>query len=147
MTLKQAENLNAILLILFGTWIWWYSYSFPDLPEGYPGPALFPTVLGVAFVLVGLLLFLNQMLGAQKRDDKSQAKKGKAQVLRFSGGLLLLFAFPLIQNYVAFIPTLGITCFLLALLLKVQPGIAILTAGLTASFIYLIFSVLLGVSL
>jgi putative tricarboxylic transport membrane protein len=52
------DAVAGVVLILFGLAIVWHAQSFPDMPGQNYGPALFPTVIGVGFILCGAVLTL-----------------------------------------------------------------------------------------
>jgi putative tricarboxylic transport membrane protein len=56
--MRFNDGLIGIVLILFGAAVLLYTRGFPTLEEGYPGPALFPNVLAVLFLIAGLVLLI-----------------------------------------------------------------------------------------
>jgi putative tricarboxylic transport membrane protein len=56
--MRFNDGLIGIVLILCGAAVLLYTRGFPTLEEGYPGPALFPNVLAVLFLIAGLVLLI-----------------------------------------------------------------------------------------
>lgn len=146
-----SEKINGLALLAIGSWIWWYTRAFPNLPEGYPGPELFPRLIAIGFILGGLLLiFLPQ-------GDESEEITGTAVpagnnnrrlgLIRITSGIVLVAIYPFLQQYLGFIPALSIVCFSLAVLLRVRLWIAALTGIGTAMAIHSLFVNFLGVPL
>lgn len=148
----HTEVLNGSILLLLGIGIWSYSGTFPDLQEGYPGPALFPRLIAGIFSIAGLVLlgtYLPRLLStspSQNKDEQAE-KTTLARLYVLLGGIALIVLFPLFSDWVGFLLTLGVSVFVMALLLKIP----LLQSGLialgTLGTIYLTFNVLLGVPL
>ena len=141
------DILAAILLLLLAAWIWYYSSQFPDLPEGYPGPKLFPRIIAVGLASIGIGIGLTQFLtrSAPEREAKVPTE-GKSR-MRLISGILLLAIFPVLSPLLGFIPTLLIVGVLIGFSLQVKWWKILLTVGITVLGIYLIFSELLSVPL
>ncbi|MGH3424529.1 MAG: tripartite tricarboxylate transporter TctB family protein [Nocardioidaceae bacterium] len=58
----------------FGIAVLLYVRSFPQLPDGAPGPALFPGIIGALFVFFGLILVIRSFL---HRGTASEARAGQ----------------------------------------------------------------------
>ena len=145
MKVNRKEILNGSILLLFGGWIWWQTTSFPSLPEGYPGPALFPRLVSIGLILSGLAL----LISPDKISLVSEIRMGanKPGLIRLGVGIAAVACYPLLQPYLGFAPTLAIICFGIALLLGIRIWIAALSSVGTVLFIFLTFEKLLGVSL
>jgi len=139
------EKWNGLLLIGLAAWLWWYSGSFPELQEGYPGPALFPRIMAMGLGLSGLL-FLILPWSASQRDAENKEEKDTSW-LRLGGGIGVLILFPLVSPHLGFKITLGLVCLSFGLLFKLKSWIAVLAALGAVLFVYLTFSKLLGVAL
>lgn len=139
--MNRDEIINGVLLMLVGGLVWWQSAAFPTLEEGYPGPSLFPRIISVGLILTGGLLLFSR---AVKKDQVTPTER---QWLKLFGGLGLVVIYPILHPYLGFLPTLGIVCLGMGLLLGVKPWIAVVSALGTVLFIFLTFEQLLGVSL
>ena len=140
------DVISAIILVAFGISIWVYSGTFPQLDTGYPGPALFPRVVAVGLGIGGLLLGIFALRTSQNTEETRGSSSPPSWLFGIFG-LLLAIIFPPIRDVLGFVPALVITCFGIALLLRVKVSYALATALLTAGFTYGIFHFLLGVPL
>lgn len=64
--MRVSNTAIGTLTIAFGIWVILYSRDFPRMEEGYPGPALFPMVLAVLFIICGAVLIFQ---GTRKREN------------------------------------------------------------------------------
>lgn len=139
------EKWNGLLLIALAAWLWWYSGKFPELPEGYPGPALFPRIMSMGLGLTGLLfLVLHWPIKKEALPDETLSERSW---LHLGGGISVLIIFPFVSPYLGFKVTLGLVCLSFGLLFKLRPLTAVLAALGAVLFVYLTFSKLLGVPL
>ncbi|MEL6253650.1 MAG: tripartite tricarboxylate transporter TctB family protein [Bacteroidota bacterium] len=148
-TSAHRESANGGILLVVGITIWLYASGFPDLNEGYPGPALFPQIIALGFVVSGIFLLGKYLPEAIKSQDQSEEKEEaeKKRLLSLLAGIALVSLFPLIFDFVGFLIPLGITVFLIALLLRISYlKSGLLALGATGA-VYLIFNVLLNVPL
>lgn len=142
--LNTLELFNALLLLALGAWIWWYTADFPSLDEGYPGPSLFPRIVAAGFIGCGLLLLL---LSRKTTAPMLGGDFSPSKIWLLAAGLLMIGIFPYLINVVGFVVSLGLLCFGFGMLLRVKWWKAALTATLTATVIYFLFVIGLGVSL
>ncbi len=112
------------------------------MPEGHPGPGLFPAVIGVCFMLCGVLQLITSF------------RSSEIDSVGFSGDwikVLLMFVvilvFPFVKEALGFLPTISICVFVVGLLMRLPVLHAVLAAIGTTGFIYLIFDVTLHVPL
>ncbi len=146
-TPKFVNIISGSLLIVLSMGLWLFTEGFPQLDEGYPGPALFPRIVAAGLGISGLVIL---MFGIFRKDDierKDREKNTYQPYIRLISGLVLVGLYPLIQPLLGFIPSLSIVCLGLALLMRVQLKVAAPIAVLTSLFLYSIFYYLLGVSL
>ncbi len=139
---KISSLLPGILISGLGLVIILLARRFPQLPEGHPGPGLFPVILGWGLVICGLLLMVTSRRGIQP-----QIKGLKGRWVSVILILLLMAAFPFLNRVTGFLPAIGTALVLTAFLMKLKPVQAIMTALLTTGFIYLIFNLILQVPL
>lgn len=142
MTDTHKDLTAAALLASLGVGLWWITESFPDLPEGYPGPALFPRIIGVALVAAAVAL------GATGLRLKRRTARGEGTAW---GPLVLIVAvvgsFPVLAPYVGVAPAVCLICLFGALLLRVPWRTALLVAIGVTAVLYGLFTVLLGIPL
>jgi len=145
----HKESLNGGILLVLGLVIWAYASGFPELDEGYPGPALFPQLIALGFAISGLFLlgkYLPKALQTKNTSTEEEAKE-KTRLLSLLGGIAVVSIFPFVFDFIGFLIPLAITVFFVALLLRI-PYLksALLGVGATGA-VYLIFNVLLNVPL
>lgn len=130
------ERVVALLAVALGALALFLSRSLPQMEGGYPGPALFPSLLGLLLLLSGLGLLW------QGRRAKGRLQGGEGQVLLALLGLALA---PLLLERVGLSLTASLYTVVGTLLLGVRPGGALLTGGVVALLVYLVFQRFLGV--
>jgi len=143
----RKDLIVTVILVLLAGWIWYYSARFPDLPEGYPGPKLFPRIIAIGLGIIGLGIGLNLLLGGSRPEvDPQETSEGKSP-LRLILGILLLALFPVFSPLLGFVNSLLAVGVLMGFTLQVKWWKTLLTVGVTVAGIYLIFAELLSVPL
>jgi putative tricarboxylic transport membrane protein len=128
--------------------IWFYAGTFPALPEGYPGPALFPRWVAAGLILSGLGLVIGnikQLPHLKKAAASVRIDTAALGYLALGAGLAALY--PLLQEWLGFVPTVSLLSFGVAYALKARPIPALATAVAGTVLIYWLFTGLLGVPL
>lgn len=138
----KPDLVFSIIILLTGILVFIKSKGFPDLPEGHPGPGLFPLYIGSGLILCGIFLVINAL-----RFQKASPSDFSGKWLQVLLILLLLFIFPFAYQILGFFIVIAIVVFLIGLLLRLRLISAVITAGLTTGFIYLIFNQILHVPL
>lgn len=148
---SHTEVLNGGVLVLLGIAIWLYAGTFPDLDEGYPGPALFPRLISTGFTLAGLALLIKHLPKLIAGESSASSVSGPTNVetrgYSLLAGISLVVLFPFLSDWIGFLPTLGISILGIALLFRINYLQSGLIAVGTLGTIYLTFNVLLGVPL
>ena len=145
--MRVSNTAIGLFLILFAAVVLWHVQSFPSLDNGYPGPALFPSVLAVLFIFCGIGLILQ---GVRQREKLLKFDTG---TLTLSGLLNILFVLGTIVCYIFLAQYAGflIFSFLVLLILmkwlKVKPLASILMSSAVTLVIYLLFAKILLVPL
>lgn len=145
--MRVSNTAIGLFLILFAAVVLWHVQSFPSLDNGYPGPALFPSVLAVLFILCGIGLIIQ---GIRQREKLLKFDIG---TLTISGLLNILFVLGTIVCYIFLAQYAGflIFSFLVLLILmkwlKVKPLASILMSSGVTLVIYLLFAKVLLVPL
>ena len=142
----NRDYISGIFLLALSGWLWWYTGSFPQLDDGYPGPSLFPRLIALGLFLAGISIIFKGMRnkGAAATRDRARISAG---ILRLGAGFGLVLAYPIAAQWVHFVPVMGGFILIFGLLLKNQAWHAILMAVLSAGLMYLMFTQLLGVPL
>lgn len=127
----------------------------PSFPKGQAsvnitGPAFFPNVLAVAFIILGVA----QIIAASRAARKSSPSQNSSRDSQRSRKIIMTVEFvALMLAFIAFFNTLGFvistTCFLFLLmwLLGLKWWKSLLYAGIYTSVIYLLFGVLFTIGL
>jgi putative tricarboxylic transport membrane protein len=95
------------VLVLFALFMTWHTRTFPAMPGQDYGPALFPVLIGVGFVVTGLILIVS---GLRRRrtepwfagGDWLRSRRHLIGFLSIIGGLV---AYILVSGWLGFIPT------------------------------------------
>jgi len=145
--MRVSNTAIGLFLILFAAVVLWHVQSFPSLDNGYPGPALFPSVLAVLFILCGIGLIIQGIRQHEK------LLKFDTDTLTFSGLLNILFVLGAIVCYIFLAETIGFLIFSFMVLLILMKWLKVKTlSSIVMSFgvtlvIYLLFAKVLLVPL
>jgi putative tricarboxylic transport membrane protein len=145
--MRVSNTAIGLIQIVFGTAVFLYARTFPRLEKDMPGPALFPIVLAVLFILTGVILVIQ---GIRNRE---KLLKFDTTGLRTSGVINILVVLAVILFYIFLADFFGfqITSFVLLFILmkwlRVSiRGSLIMAFGVTLS-IYFLFAKMLMVPL
>jgi putative tricarboxylic transport membrane protein len=137
----------GLFFLAAGAYIYLEARTFPNLAGGYPGPGLFPQILGALLALSGLALAATAVAA---RNWPKQLPLSRYGAKEKTNALLVLVA---IAFYILFVERLGFipTVFLIAATMMVRTGVsparsAIFSAALTLGA-YAIFNRALNVPL
>ncbi|MEX1328103.1 MAG: tripartite tricarboxylate transporter TctB family protein [Desulfobacterales bacterium] len=145
--MRVSNTAIGLVLILFAAVVLWHVQSFPSLDNGYPGPALFPSVLAVLFIFCGIGLIIQ---GVRQREKLLKFDIG---TLTLSGLLNILVVlgtivcYIFLAQYAGFLIFSFLVLFVLMKWLKVKPLASILMSGGVTLVIYLLFAKVLLVPL
>jgi putative tricarboxylic transport membrane protein len=103
------------------------------------GPAIFPRVIGIPAILLGLSLML------WPRHNAHWA--GRMGLLRQGTAIVLLLGYALLLEPLGFVPSTFTAILGLGLLMGAPPAMGLLTAALAAPGLYLLFDRLMGLPL
>ena len=145
--MRVSNTAIGLFLILFATVVLWHVQSFPSLDNGYPGPALFPSVLAVLFIFCGIGLItqgIRQREKLLKLDTGTLTLPGLLNIL-FVLGTIVCYIF--LAQYVGFLIFSFLVLLILMKWLKVKPLASILMSGGVTLVIYLLFAKILLVPL
>ena len=145
--MRVSNTAIGLFLILFAAAVLWHVQSFPSLDNGYPGPALFPSVLAVLFIFCGIGLItqgIRQREKLLKIDTGTLTLPGLLNIL-FVLGTIVCYIF--LAQYVGFLIFSFLVLLILMKWLKVKPLASILMSGGVTLVIYLLFAKILLVPL
>ena len=138
------------VLVLFALAMIWYTRTFPSMPGQDYGPALFPVLIGIGFLICGVILIAGGI-----RRLRSEPLFAGAEWLRSRHHLVDFFAvigglvvYILIADWLGFIPTAFLLLFGWLMLFRGgKPVSSAVIALLTALVVNYAFSQLLLVPL
>ena len=145
--MRVSNTAIGLFLILSAAVVLWHVQGFPSLDNGYPGPALFPSVLAVLFILCGIGLIIQ---GVRQREKLLKLDTG---TLRLSGSLNIFFVLGTIVCYILLAETIGFLIFSFMVLLILMKWLKVKTLSSIAMsigvtlVIYLLFAIVLLVPL
>jgi putative tricarboxylic transport membrane protein len=143
----RHDLVSGLLAAALGAAVVLHVRTFPELPDGQPGPALFPGIVGSLLVLFGLVLVGRAVLGRGEPaadPDAGVTTQGRLRALAVLG---LVVCYLLLAETLGFIVTMAVLLFLLMWFLGARPLVAVLAAAATTGFVFLVFEELLLVPL
>jgi len=138
--MKISDSLLGLGAIAFGVLIISLTHNFPSLEGGYPGPALFPRILGGLFILFGGILSFQSI---KKHGLANLVQKGETYWPAFTNYLSVGAA---VIAYMVLVEVLGfvLTAFLILTLLMKKMGVSLLKSTLIAIATSLSINLLFG---
>jgi putative tricarboxylic transport membrane protein len=148
----RQDVVGGALAAVLGAAVVLHVQTFPELPDGQPGPALFPGLVGGLLVLFGLVLVAKAVLARRRAavpepDGVPDAGADPRARLRALAVLGLVVAYLLLAETLGFVLTMGVLLALLMWVLGARPVVAVLASAATTGFIMLVFEELLLVPL
>jgi putative tricarboxylic transport membrane protein len=145
--MRVSNTVIGLSLIIFAVIVLVHVQSFPELDNGYPGPALFPGILSVLFILCGLGLIVQ---GVLKKEKVLKFDVGSVSI---SGWTNIAFVLGAVVCYILFSDAIGFLIFSLIILiilmkwLKVSTLLSLAMSASVTLAIYLLFAKILLVPL
>jgi putative tricarboxylic transport membrane protein len=145
--MRVSDTIIGLSLIIFACAVLVHVQSFPELDNGYPGPALFPSVLSVLFILCGIGLIIQ---GIRKGENILKFDFRSASL---AGWINIAFVIAAVISYIFFSGYIGFLIFSFALLmilmkwLKVSTLLSLAMSISVTLAIYLLFAKILLVPL
>jgi putative tricarboxylic transport membrane protein len=104
---RLNDAVIGVVLVLFALAMIWHTRAFPAMPGQDYGPALFPTLIGIGFIVTGAILIVS---GLRRRrtepwfagGDWLRSRRHLLGFLAVIGGLV---AYILVSDWLGFIPT------------------------------------------
>ena len=145
--MRVSNTAIGLLLIILACAVLVHVQSFPDLDNGYPGPALFPEVLSILFIFCGIGLVVQ---GVHNRENLLKFDLG---AVTLAGWLNIAFVLGAVACYIFLAEYIGFLIFSFAILMtlmkwfrvKLLPSLVMSVAVTLA--IYLLFAKILLVPL
>lgn len=139
---KRSDLVFSLVILVCGILVFIKAKNFPGLPEGHPGPGLFPSFIGGGLILCGIFLLIYSV---RFQSSQSSGFGGRWMPVFFI--LLLMGLFPLGYQLAGFFVTIALAIFLTGLLMQLKWLSALFASVFTTGAIYLIFNQILHVPL
>ncbi|MDR7409631.1 MAG: tripartite tricarboxylate transporter TctB family protein [Armatimonadota bacterium] len=141
--MRLGEAAAGVVLAAAGVYAAAAGSAFPRLAGGYPGPGLFPQILGLLLVACGIAV----VWGA--RGPTAEAGRGyeRRGLLHAAEAVVAVVVYIAVVNRLGFVPTVGILLTLLMARLGVSLARAVPVAFGLAVGLYLLFGRILRVPL
>jgi putative tricarboxylic transport membrane protein len=134
---RLNDAVIGVALVLFALAIIWYTRTFPEMPGQDYGPALFPVLIGVGFMVTGAILIVSGL--ARFRTEPLVAGgdwlRSPPHVLSFLAVVLGLLFYILVSDWLGFIPTAALLLFGLLVLLRRGRPLSSLAIALITTFV------------
>lgn len=109
--MRVSNTAIGLMLIIFACAVLVHVRSFPKLDNGYPGPALFPSVLAVLFILCGIGLIIQ---GIRRREKVLKFDLGAVTI---AGWVNIAFVLGAVLGYIFFAEYIGFLIFSFVILM------------------------------
>lgn len=132
--MRLNDAVIGVALVLFALAMIWYTRTFPAMPGQDYGPALFPVLIGVGFLVTGAILIVSGL--ARRRTeplfDGGDWLRSPPHVLSFGAVVLGLLFYVLVSDWLGFIPTAALLLFgLLVVMRRGRPLSSLIIALIT----------------
>ena len=105
--MRINDAVIGAVLVLFALAMMWHTRTFPAIPGQDYGPAVFPVLIGIGFLITGLILIVSG-LRRQKTEGwftGGEWLRSRTHVARFVAVLGGLIVYILVSGWLGFIPT------------------------------------------
>lgn len=105
--MRINDAVIGAVLVLFALAMMWHTRTFPAMPGQDYGPAVFPVLIGIGFLITGLILVVSG-LRRQKTEGwftGGEWLRSRTHVARFVAVLGGLIVYILVSGWLGFIPT------------------------------------------
>lgn len=143
------EAVAGLITLALGAALVQYARGLPEMPGGYPGPGLFPTIVGVLFCVFGLALIVQAASGHVAPMDADAVEHGE-RWRSIANVVVIVAAVPVyvvLSEYVGFVITMALIAFGIMVHLGVRLVLALPIAVLVAPAVSYVFGTVLRVPL
>ena len=138
------DGLPGLFIVGLAGFVWLSARGFPPLPEGYPGPGLFPQVIALLLGGAGVGLVLQSM---RSRDvPRAPEFALDRHALRAVAIACSSVVFLLVVRALGIGAATAVACFAIGLILRVRWPTAGIAATLAGILVHLLFAGLLAVT-
>lgn len=145
---RRQDLLSGLLLGALAGVVLWIASDFPALPEGHPGPALFPRLIAGGLLVSGIVLVVRALKqGPSPPRSEALPVRRFRRVLRLTTTVALVALYPWLAGTLGFVAGIAVISFAVALILGARPVPAAATTVGASLAIYWLFTAFLGVPL
>jgi putative tricarboxylic transport membrane protein len=145
--MKKADMITGVVLLVLAGYVIYEAALMPPSGTFGPGSGFFPFWLGIILAGLSLILVVGAALRPTDRNDVSPFPPRKAlfAVTKVLGGLVI---FTLLMEMLGFIAnTFVFVVYLMKVVQRERWWLTLLIAVVTTACIYIVFKILLGISL
>ena len=145
--MRVNDAVIGAVLVIFALAMIWHTRTFPEMPGQDYGPALFPVLIGIGFIITGAILIIGGI--ARRRTEPElggtawlRSPYHIASFLAIVGGLIVYI---LVSNWLGFIPTAFLLLFGWLVLLRRGKALSslVIAAAVTLAVNYIFANLLL----
>ena len=135
--MRLNDAVIGVALVLFALAMIWYTRTFPEMPGQDYGPALFPVLIGIGFMVTGAILIVSGLarLRTEPLFGGGDWLRSPAHVLSFLAVVLGLLFYILGSDWLGFIPTAALLLFGLLVILRRGRLLSSLVIALVTTFV------------
>lgn len=118
--MRLNDAVIGVALVLFALAMIWYTRTFPEMPGQDYGPALFPVLIGIGFLITGAILIVSGLarLRTEPLFSGGEWLRSPHHVASFLAVVLGLLFYILVSGWLGFIPTAALLLFVLLVVLR-----------------------------
>lgn len=140
---KRSDVVLGGVAVLLGVAVYLGSLNFPHMADGWPGPGLFPRILGVLLALFGAVVVVEAFRPHESRELSYQP----ANIVKAGLVLVSVAIYVAVVQRLGFLPTATLLLVGLMLMLNVRLRVALPASVAVALLCVLLFEKVLRVPL
>ncbi|MGE5619769.1 MAG: tripartite tricarboxylate transporter TctB family protein [Sphingomonadaceae bacterium] len=141
--MKRSDAVLGGAAVLLGAAVYLNTLAFPTMPDGAPGPALFPQILSALLILFGGII-VAQSIRPHVQEERHYEPKA---ILKAGGVLVAIALYVMVVQKVGFLITAAAILFGLMMMLGVRVRVGLPASVAIALFCVLLFEKVLRVPL
>jgi putative tricarboxylic transport membrane protein len=145
--MKKADLITGVFLLVLAGYVIYEAWLMPPSGTFGPGSGFFPFWLGIILAVFSLILFVGAVVRPKDPNDISPfpARQSLFAVTKVIGGLII---FTVLMETLGFmVNTFIFVTFLMKIVQRERWWVTLLIAAATTACLYIVFQVLLGISL
>lgn len=148
--MKKSDLIGGGIFLVLGILIFLFTFGFPTLDKGHPGPALFPRILAVLFIVFGGVVFFRGWRGEKKQEGDPEVQYEASPSQSYFNPvfvLVLIVAYMALSNWLGFLITSFLVMSLMMIKLRVPYFRGLVISILLTLFVNVMFAKILRVPL